>query len=469
MAWVTNLVINMKLSTKISVLMVCMVTVSGLLVGFLSVETTTKSFDEYILKMREVQLGEWADNYTKYYENNNNSWEGVEYYRHYSTAITPFMIVSSKSSVVLADRDGFILYHPESAYIGKKLSEEIMRRGLYLQSHNEFIGVLLPMDYFDPRFWALEENFAQKVAKAAVKGTFFTSLFAVVLGLAMSQHLVIPLKSLTSAVKRMAKNHFDEPLPVYSNDEIGELSTAFNIMAHEIDENMRLRRQMFADISHELRTPLTVLGSKLEMTLERNEPLDPVETAMLYDEVIRLKGLVQELQDLSKLEAGQVVLNKTLIDFGAYFSDFFVLLAAEAEDRQITLTMEQSPSVKYCYADSQRLRQIVLNLVNNALRYTPEGGEVSLRAFEEGDDFVFEVEDNGVGISEDDLPYIFQRFYRADKSRDRATGGSGLGLAITKGFVEAHQGTITVRSTLGKGTIFTVRLPQYHEKETTEK
>lgn len=240
-------------------------------------------------------------------------------------------------------------------------------------------------------------------------------------------------------------------------------------MAHEIDENMRLRRQMFADISHELRTPLTVLGSKLEMTLERNEPLDPVETAMLYDEVIRLKGLVQELQDLSKLEAGQVVLNKTLIDFGAYFSDFFVLLAAEAEDRQITLTMEQSPSVKYCYADSQRLRQIVLNLVNNALRYTPEGGEVSLRAFEEGDYFVFEVEDNGVGISEDDLPYIFQRFYRADKSRDRATGGSGLGLAITKGFVEAHQGTITVRSTLGKGTIFTVRLPQYHEKETTEK
>ena len=123
---------------------------------------------------------------------------------------------------------------------------------------------------------------------------------------------------------------------IYSDDEIGELSHAFNSMAHEINEGNKLRRQMFADISHELRTPLTVLSSKLEMTLDKNRPLDPVEVSALYDEVIRLNGLVSELQDLSKLEAGQVRITKTLIDFRNFFNDFFVLIQAEAEGRGMT-------------------------------------------------------------------------------------------------------------------------------------
>lgn len=461
-----NLVINMKLSTKISVVLACVVTVSGLLVGILSVEATTKSFDEYILKLREVQLGEWADNYIDYYERNNNSWSGVEYYKQFNGFWLQFSFENSKSSIVLADAKGIVLYHPENSYIGKKLSDELIRRSRELKdSDDNLIGILLPIDYFDSRFWALEEDFAHSVAKAATKGIFFTSLFAVLLGLALSKYMVIPLKELTKAATRMAKHHFDEPLPVYSTDEIGELSTAFNVMAKELDENLKLRRQMFADISHELRTPLTVLGSKLEMALEHNKSLDVIEISVLYDEVIRLKGLVKELQDLSKLEAGQVTMDKTLIDFKTFFSDFFVLVQAEAEDREITLTVENDPTLEYCYADPQRLKQIILNLVNNALRYTPEGGTICLRAYEADNWFVFEVEDNGVGISEEDLPHIFQRFYRADKSRDRATGGSGLGLAITEGFVLAHGGTIDVKSKLGEGTTFTVRLPQYQNED----
>ena len=129
----------------------------------------------------------------------------------------------------------------------------------------------------------------------------------------------------------------------------------------------------------------------------------------------------------------------------------------------MTLQLNIDDNVHYVFADQQRFKQIVLNLVNNALRYTPDGGTIVLRAYEKNQWFVFEVEDNGMGISAEDLPYIFQRFYRAEKSRDRATGGSGLGLAITKGYVEAHGGTIEVKSALGRGTTFTVQLPRYEE------
>jgi signal transduction histidine kinase len=148
--------------------------------------------------------------------------------------------------------------------------------------------------------------------------------------MALSIHIVHPVRELTRAAKRMAKGNFEEPLPIYSTDEIGDLSRSFNTMAQEIEHGIEMREQMMADTSHELRTPLTVLASKLEFSLEQNKPLETEEIVVLYDEVIRLKGLVNELQDLSKLEAGHAVLDKTLIKFADYFEDFAVLLDAEA-------------------------------------------------------------------------------------------------------------------------------------------
>ena len=216
---------------------------------------------------------------------------------------------------------------------------------------------------------------------------------------------------------------------------------------------------MMADTSHELRTPLTVLASKLEFTLEQNKPLETEEVVVLYDEVIRLKGLVNELQDLSKLEAGHVVLDKTLIKFADYFEDFNVLLEAEAESRNLTLKVDLTDAPEYCYADPKRLIQIVLILVNNAFRYTPEGGTVTIVAKQEDNSLLFSVQDTGMGIAPEDVEKIFDRLYRTDRSRDRESGGSGLGLAITKALVEAHGGQIKVASQLNVGTTFTVMLP----------
>ena len=445
----------MRLTSKISLILVVMVLVTGCLIGVLCIENINDALDEYLYETHEVMLNDWARTFVAYYTYNGNNWDGVENLGHVAEL--------KQSGVVLSNLNGRVLYHYDDAYIGRQVPQEIYSRGYILRVDNQVIGILYPAALFSDTFMQLEQNFVKSTMVAVVKGAFFTSLFAIIIGMALSIHIVHPVRELTRAAKRMAKGNFEEPLPIYSTDEIGDLSRSFNTMAQEIEHGIEMREQMMADTSHELRTPLTVLASKLEFSLEQNKPLETEEIVVLYDEVIRLKGLVNELQDLSKLEAGHAVLDKTLIKFADYFEDFAVLLDAEAESRNLTLEVDLKEAPEYCYADPKRLKQIVLNLVNNAFRYTPEGGTVTIIAKEQDGDFLFSVQDTGMGIAPEDVNKIFDRFYRTDRSRDRESGGSGLGLAITKALVDAHGGWIKVDSQLNEGTTFTIMLPGWKD------
>ena len=445
----------MRLTSKISLILVVMVLVTGCLIGVLCIENINDALDEYLYETHEVMLNDWARTFVAYYTYNGNNWDGVENLGHVAEL--------KQSGVVLSNLNGRVLYHYDDAYIGRQVPQEIYSRGYILRVDNQVIGILYPAALFSDTFMQLEQNFVKSTMVAVVKGAFFTSLFAIIIGMALSIHIVHPVRELTRAAKRMAKGNFEEPLPIYSTDEIGDLSRSFNTMAQEIEHGIEMREQMMADTSHELRTPLTVLASKLEFSLEQNKPLETEEIVVLYDEVIRLKGLVNELQDLSKLEAGHTVLDKTLIKFADYFEDFAVLLDAEAESRNLTLEVDLKEAPEYCYADPKRLKQIVLNLVNNAFRYTPEGGTVTNIAKEQNGDFLFSVQDTGMGIAPEDVNKIFDRFYRTDRSRDRESGGSGLGLAITKALVDAHGGWIKVESQLNKGTTVTIMLPGWKD------
>ena len=445
----------MRLTSKISLILVVMVLVTGCLIGVLCIENINDALDEYLYETHEVMLNDWARTFVTYYTYNGNNWDGVETLGHVAEL--------KQSGVVLSNLNGRILYHYDDTYIGRQVPQEIYSRGYILRVDNQVIGILYPAALFSDTFMQLEQNFVKSTMGAVAKGAFFTSLFAIIIGMALSIHIVHPVRELTRAAKRMAKGNFEEPLPIYSTDEIGDLSRSFNTMAQEIEHGIEMREQMMADTSHELRTPLTVLASKLEFSLEQNKPLETEEIVVLYDEVIRLKGLVNELQDLSKLEAGHAVLDKTLIKFADYFEDFAVLLDAEAESRNMTLEVNLKEAPEYCYAYPKRLKQIVLNLVNNAFRYTPEGGTVTIIAKEQDGDFLFSVQDTGMGIAPEDVNKIFDRFYRTDRSRDRESGGSGLGLAITKALVDAHGGWIKVDSQLNAGTTFTIMLPGWKD------
>jgi len=453
-------VINMKLTSKISIILVVLVLMSGILIGILCVENIGDAFDKYLFDTYEVMLDEWARTFVAYYAY-NGSWNGVEYFGR--------VVGLEQSGVVLSDLNGRILYHFDREYIGSYVPQEIFARGYLLRMEHRVIGILYPAALFSDTFTLMQEEFAKAMIGAIAKGVFIISLFAIIIGLGLSVSISTPLKDLTMATKRMAKGNFSELLPVYGNDEISDLSRSFNSMANELERSTELRQQMIADISHELRTPLTVLSSKLEFTLEQNQPLEMEEVVVLYDEVIRLKGLVGELQDLSKLEAGHTMLDKTLISFPEYFSDFQVLLEAEAESRNMDLKVDFASNLDYCYADPKRLKQIVLNLVNNAFRYTPDGGTIVIKAWQDMHGFYFSVQDTGIGIAADELDKIFERFYRTDQSRQRESGGSGLGLAITKALVDAHGGWIKVESEPGAGTIFTVQLPHWNREHTDMK
>ena len=455
MDWVINLVIIMRLTSKISIILVTIVLMAGILIGILCVENTSGAFDEYLYDTYEVMLNEWAQTFVTYYTYNGGSWNGVENLGR--------ILDLQQSGVVLSDLNGRILYYYDSSYIGRQVPQDIYSRGYILRVDNQVVGILYPAALFSSTFMQLEQDFIKSAMSAVCKGVFFTSLFAIIIGIGLSVGIVHPLRELTKATRRMAEGSFEEPLPIYSTDEIGDLSRSFNTMAQELKRNTELRKQMIADTSHELRTPLTVLASKLEFTLEQNKPLETEDVVVLYDEVIRLKGLVNELQDLSKLEAGHAMLDKTLIRFRDYFADFNVLLEAEAESRRLNLKVDLERAPEYCYADSKRLKQIILNLVNNAFRYTPEGGQVTVMAWQEENNFMFSVQDTGMGIAPEELDKIFERFYRTDRSRDRESGGSGLGLAITKALVEAHGGWIKVASRVNEGTVFTVMLPGWDE------
>lgn len=316
----------MRLTSKISIVLVAVVLMTGILIGILCIENTSSAFDEYLYDTYEVMLNEWARTFVTYYTYNGNSWVGVENLGRFSDL--------QQSGVVLSDLNGRILYYYDMSYVGKQVPSDIYSRGYILRVDNDVIGILYPAALFSETFMQLEQNFVRSAIAAAGKGVFFTSLFAIIIGIGLSVGIVHPLRALTKATKRMAKGNFEEPLPIFSTDEIGDLSRSFNTMAQELQKSNDLRKQMVADTSHELRTPLTVLASKLEFALEKNKPLEVEETMVLYDEVIRLKGLVNELQDLSKLEAGYAMLDKTLINFRDYFADLDMLLEAEAEIRR---------------------------------------------------------------------------------------------------------------------------------------
>jgi two-component system OmpR family sensor kinase/two-component system sensor histidine kinase BaeS len=268
-----------------------------------------------------------------------------------------------------------------------------------------------------------------------------------------------PLAHLTEATRDVAAGDLDVRVPSHYPGEAGELASAFNQMTEDLARADELRRNLTADVAHELRTPLSVIRGKLEGVLDGVYPATPEHLEPVVQETELLTRLVEDLRLLAHAEAGQLALKRQPMAIGDLLRDAQVNFSPQAADRGVTLALDLPGDLPPVMADRRRIAQVLGNLLSNALRHTPEGGCVTLSAAEKEETVEVAVSDTGAGIPSEDLPYVFERFWRGDASRSRVSGGTGLGLAIAKQLVEMHGGEIGVDSTLGEGAVFRFTLP----------
>lgn len=290
-----------------------------------------------------------------------------------------------------------------------------------------------------------------------------TGLLGVLLAFALSYYFSSrfsrPLSELTAATRGIAAGDYGKRVEVGGTEEIEELGSAFNSLAEGLERNEELRRNMIADVSHELRSPLAVQQGYLEAlrdgVMEMNE--EALEALLRNNSL--LVRLVEDLRQLALLDAGQLELNVSEVDAEDALRDAAALFRQEAQEAGVDVALEVEDGLPPVRADGARLQQVLGNLIRNAILYTPRGGKVTLGAERAGREVTFRVADTGKGISEEDLPHVFDRFYRADRSRSRDTGGSGLGLSIARALVEAQGGSIRAESEQGGGTTMIFTLP----------
>ena len=284
-------------------------------------------------------------------------------------------------------------------------------------------------------------------------------VFALLLVLVFSRRILGPVEALTTAARRMERGDLSQRVQAKSKDEIGELAGAFNSMADSLARAEQLRRNMVSDIAHELRTPLTNLRAQIEAIQDGLASASTATVTSLHEEAMLLSALVDDLQELALADAGQLRLNRAPSNISDLIQQAAKSFDAQAREKRIELVASSESDIPTVHADSKRIAQVIRNLLSNAIRHTPTGGRVELSASTKDSVVEVTVLDTGPGIAPEQLPFLFERFYRTDDSRDRATGGAGLGLAIVKQLVESHSGRVSVESEIGRGSRFSFTIP----------
>jgi two-component system OmpR family sensor kinase/two-component system sensor histidine kinase BaeS len=362
--------------------------------------------------------------------------------------------------LLLADSTGAIVADSVAQDVGRTLSAVDLAAGVPILAGSQQVGTLLPV-YAGTNVPNAAGDFVSAVNHSTLWAGVVATVVALLLGSLLFFQIVWPVQRLTSAAQKIAAGDLHQRIPIQAQDEIGALATAFNQMADALAAHEELRRNLIADVAHELRTPLTVIQGNLEAMLDGVLPTTPQEIATLRDETALLARLVTDLRLLSLAEAGQLKLERAKIDPAELLMRAVEPFRLQAQSSQIEMQLELASALPLINVDVDRIAQVIRNLLSNALRHTPMGGQVRVICKKaESQELLVTVSDTGEGISPNDLPYVFDRFYRVDKSRSRAGGGSGIGLTITKHLVEAHGGRIWVESEgMGKGSSFTFRLP----------
>ena len=450
-----------SLTVKLSLAFLAVSLTGAVLVAVFAQQAAVTAFDSFVLEQAQddfvAQVG-------AFYEL-NRTWAGVaEVFRRPGQPSQPPQGGNPQQAAlppnlfVLVDRTGRVVLPGGRFRFGDRVPPSQLASGIEIEVDGEVVGIVItlePRTELDPNEQRYVERTNRAVLLAAVGGT----AIAVALGILLARTLTKPMRELTAAIRDMAKGRLQQQVPVRTRDELGELATAFNEMSADLARSDGLRRQMTADIAHDLRTPLTVITGYLESLRDGILEPTPERIDTIYGEAQHLFHLIQDLRTLSLADAGELPLQRQAI----LPSDLLQRVTAAhthlAEKQKVALHFNSDDDLPEIDVDQERMVQVLGNLISNAMRYTSEGGRITLDARREGDTVLLSVADTGEGIPAEILPKVFDRFYRGEASRPRQDGETGLGLAIAKSIIEAHGGTITVDSGVGKGTTFTITLP----------
>jgi len=386
-------------------------------------------------------------------------------------ALTERLARSSHQRIILFDHQMRVLTDSDRKLIGQVLAlPAAPKAGIALASASPATlsistdmgtmsspGQGMPVQAFSAN--SPEANFLTSVNQSLLLAVSIAGLTALLLALLFSNTILKPIHSLKVAASRMERGDLSQRVSIKARGEIGALAHAFNTMADSLSRSEQVRRNLVSDVAHELRTPLMNIRGYLELLQDQVLEPTPETLASLYEETSLLSRLVADLQDLSLAEAGQLRLARQPISLEEVVSQAVQIVQPHLAHKNLALRVYIPPALPRVKADQERVAQILRNLLSNAILHTTSGGEISITASVIETIVKISVRDTGEGIAPEHLPYLFERFYRADSSRTRATGGTGLGLAIVKQVVEAHGGQVLVESQPGKGACFTFTLP----------
>lgn len=445
---------------------------AGLVAVFVDWQTESQ-FDQYIYELYHDDLVELSGQLVDHYQVHGN-WDSIETIL-IREQFTPFQGPGVGSGgppgggrrghywlpVTLVDKERVVVNTSQNYTAGDQVSRRETNKGFPVALNDETIGWIMVDFYGGSSIPAEspESDFLANVNQATILSALGASLIALILGVFLARSISHPVGELTTATRVVARGELGHQVPVRTNDELGELAASFNQMSADLAQANQSRRQMTADIAHDLRTPMSVILGYTESLRDGRLQGSQETYEVLHQEARHLSHLIEDLRLLSLADAGELPLIQRPIPPQAFLERVALAHMTQAEEKRVTLQVEQRQDLPIVELDPERMTQVLGNLISNALRHTPAGGTISLAAeMPDNDHLLMTVRDNGSGISGEDLPHIFERFFRGDRVRQR-TGSSGLGLAIARSIVEAHGGTLTAESEEGQGTTFTITLP----------
>jgi signal transduction histidine kinase len=317
----------------------------------------------------------------------------------------------------------------------------------------------------EPGFWVASTRFLFEFWWQLLVAGAVAAATALLIARWLARGMTQPLREMAKAARSMEAGEYGQRVQTGSRDEVGQLAVAFNRMSGELEDLERLRRDLVANVSHELRTPISALRARLENLLDGVERPDPETLQVMLAQTERLGRLVDQLLELSRLESGDVPMVRERVALPPLVARVLLEIDVMRARRDVELTEDLPKDLPAIYADAERVHQVLFNLLDNAVRFTPSGGRVTVRASRRNGSVDVTVADTGPGIAAEHLSRVFERFYRIDPGRSRNEGGTGIGLAIARSVVEAHGGRIWVESEPGKGSVFTFELPADEGRE----